>query len=95
MHPAGTCKMLAGGENNILNLAASMGAPSPTIRKQDLQNEFGEFDYGWPLALGAAETPLFSESGPSRVVQLGIIDVLCTYYLLDQQGSLNCLESFA
>ena len=38
------------------------------------------------LLTGAAETPQFSESGPSRVVQLGIIDVLCTYYLLDQQA---------
>ena len=37
------------------------------------------------LLTGAAETPQFSESGPSRVVQLGIIDVLCTYYLLDQR----------
>lgn len=37
------------------------------------------------LVTGAAETPLVSESGPSRVVQLGVIDVLCTYYLLYHQ----------
>jgi DNA-binding MurR/RpiR family transcriptional regulator len=37
------------------------------------------------LLTGAAETPLFSESGPSRVVQLAVIDVLCTYYLLHQR----------
>ncbi len=36
------------------------------------------------LLTGATETPLVSESGPSRVVQLGVIDVLCTYYLLRQ-----------
>lgn len=34
------------------------------------------------LLSGAAETPQFSESGPSRVAQLGIVDVLCTYFLL-------------
>lgn len=39
------------------------------------------------LLTGAAETPLFSESGPSRVVQLAVIDVLCTYYLLHQRES--------
>ena len=39
------------------------------------------------LVTGAAETPLFSESGPSRVVQLGVIDALCTYYLFYQQES--------
>jgi RpiR family carbohydrate utilization transcriptional regulator len=37
------------------------------------------------LLTGAAETPLVSESGPSRVVQLAVIDVLCTYYLLRQR----------
>lgn len=38
------------------------------------------------LLTGAAETPLVSESGPSRVVQLAVIDVLCTYYLLRQRA---------
>ncbi len=37
------------------------------------------------LLTGAAETPLVSESGPSRVVQLAVIDVLCTYCLLRQR----------
>jgi RpiR family carbohydrate utilization transcriptional regulator len=39
------------------------------------------------LLTGAAETPLVSESGPSRVVQLAVIDVLCTYYLLRQRNN--------
>ncbi|MBE7556167.1 MAG: MurR/RpiR family transcriptional regulator [Anaerolineales bacterium] len=34
------------------------------------------------LLTGAAETPLGSEAGPSRVVQLSVIDALCTFYLL-------------
>ena len=38
------------------------------------------------LLTGAAETPLVSESGPSRVVQLAVIDVLCTYCLLSQRN---------
>jgi DNA-binding MurR/RpiR family transcriptional regulator len=38
------------------------------------------------LLTGAAETPLFSESGPSRVVQVAVVDVLCTYYLLSQRN---------
>lgn len=37
------------------------------------------------LLTGVAETPLVSEAGPSRVVQLGVIDILCTNYLLHQQ----------
>jgi DNA-binding MurR/RpiR family transcriptional regulator len=38
------------------------------------------------LLTGAAETPLSSESGPSRVVQLAVVDVLCTCYLLRQRN---------
>ena len=49
---------LAGGEDNILQLVASMGAPTPLERRRELNSERGEFAYGWPLALGAAETPL-------------------------------------
>jgi membrane peptidoglycan carboxypeptidase len=56
--PAAKAFFLAGGEDNILRLVASMGAPSPLARRTELAEERGEFDYGWPLALGAAETPL-------------------------------------
>lgn len=41
------------------------------------------------LLTGAAETPLVSEAGPSRAVQLGVIDTLCTFYLLYQQRISN------
>ncbi|MFA7682397.1 MAG: transglycosylase domain-containing protein, partial [Candidatus Peribacteraceae bacterium] len=57
--PAAKTFFLAGGEKEILQLATSLGAPGPAERQQELsaQREDG-FDYGWPLALGAAETPL-------------------------------------
>lgn len=56
--PAIKAYFLAGGEDPILELAARMGAPTPQARKQELIEERGTFDYGWPLALGAGETPL-------------------------------------
>lgn len=56
--PAAKAYFLAGQENQILTLVSSLGAPTPLQRKEELQRERGEFDYGWPLALGAAETPL-------------------------------------
>ena len=57
--PAAKAFFLAGGEEPILQLTALLGAPSPLTRKKELAiaREDG-FDYGWPLALGAAETPL-------------------------------------
>lgn len=45
----------AGGEQAVLNLASVMGAPSPLLTKVTAEEPF---EYGWPLALGTAETPL-------------------------------------
>lgn len=57
--PAAKAYFLAGEEEQILSLVSAMGAPSPQNRKRELAIERPEgFDYGWPLALGAAETPL-------------------------------------
>ena len=57
--PAAKAYFLAGEEERILQLVHSLGAPTPLNRKRELQEERGEFDYGWPLSIGAAETPLF------------------------------------
>ncbi|MDD5469499.1 MAG: transglycosylase domain-containing protein [Candidatus Peribacteraceae bacterium] len=57
--PAAKGFFLAGGEDPILRLVSSLGAPTPLAEKLDLaRTREGGFDYGWPLALGAAETPL-------------------------------------
>ena len=58
--PAAKTFFLAGGEEAVLSLTAALGAPSPSRRREELALEREDgFDYGWPLALGAAETPLF------------------------------------
>lgn len=57
--PAAKAFFLAGGEAPILQLASDLGAPSPLLQKRSkVTTGSGSFDYGWPLALGAAETPL-------------------------------------
>lgn len=57
--PAAKAFFLAGGEMPILQLASDLGAPTPLARRQTLSTSgTGSFEYGWPLALGAAETPL-------------------------------------
>ena len=62
-------------ERRVKTIAISNYPTSPAAKLVDVL-----------LVTGATETPLFSESGPSRVVQLGVIDALCTYCLLYQQG---------
>ncbi len=58
--PAAKAFFLAGGEEPILTLVSQLGAPTPKERRAQLTQERGEtFEYGWPLALGAGETPLW------------------------------------
>ncbi|MDO8469052.1 MAG: penicillin-binding protein [Candidatus Peribacter sp.] len=67
--PAAKAFFLAGGEQPILDLARDLGAPTPLAKRASLRPSTGTgsrtdlpaaglYEYGWPLALGAAETPL-------------------------------------
>jgi len=53
--PAIKAFFLAGGEDGVLDFASRLGATSPVDQKEKFG---GSFEYGWPLALGAGETPL-------------------------------------
>lgn len=56
--PAIKTYFLAGEEDNILSFAERLGIVSPSIQKEEFQKTNKDFEYGWPLALGAGETPL-------------------------------------
>jgi len=56
--PAIKMYFAAGEEDEILEFASRLGIVSPTEQKRKFQEDNGEFEYGWPLALGAGETPL-------------------------------------
>ncbi len=47
------------GEDSVLQLVSALGAPTPQHKRDEYNAEEHVFDYGWPLAIGAAETPLF------------------------------------
>ncbi len=48
----------AGGEGTVLTFASAAGAGQPLRDKLRRSAVGPEFEYGWPLALGAAEVPL-------------------------------------
>jgi membrane peptidoglycan carboxypeptidase len=56
--PAIKAFFLGGGEEPLLALAARVGVISPLEQKNALRKTNPDFDYGWPLAIGAAEVPL-------------------------------------
>ncbi len=56
--PAAKAFFLAGGEESVLEFASRLGATAPSEQKKKLSGSGAGFAYGWPLALGAGETPL-------------------------------------
>jgi membrane peptidoglycan carboxypeptidase len=56
--PAAKAFFLAGGESTVLEFASRLGATAPSDQKKKLSGTGAGFAYGWPLALGAGETPL-------------------------------------
>lgn len=88
--PAVKAFFLAGGEDPILELAARMGVTTPQERKQALLLERGSFDYGWPLGIGAAETPLLEMvHGYSTLADAGRFTPLRTIRrITDKKGAL-------
>jgi membrane peptidoglycan carboxypeptidase len=56
--PAIKAFFLAGGEEPVLDLAAKFGIETPRISRDAAVAKNPDFGYGWPLSIGAAETPL-------------------------------------
>lgn len=55
--PAIKAYFLAGEDDGVLDMATRLGAVSPAEQKEEMQAQNPDFEYGWPLALGAGETP--------------------------------------
>lgn len=56
--PAIEAFYLAGGEEKVLDTATRLGATAPEILRREAREKNPDYSYGWPLSLGAAETPL-------------------------------------
>lgn len=56
--PAIKAFFLGGGEETLLTLASRMGVTAPADQRTAIRKSQPNFDYGWPLSIGAAEVPL-------------------------------------
>lgn len=56
--PAAKAYFLGGEQEEILELTSELGASTPLNVWNERVAADPEFEYGWPLALGAAETPM-------------------------------------
>ncbi len=88
--PAAKAFLLAGGEDELLSFVDSLGVTSPMQQKEEFLQRNSQFGYGWPLAIGSAETPLlemvqgfatFADEGLTRPV-VSILEIV------DRQGNI-------
>ena len=88
--PAAKAFFLAGGEEKILRLATRMGVPTPQEVRFTAKNIDPSFEYGWPLALGAAEVPLLEMvHGYSTFASQGTFRPLQTIHrITDKNGNI-------
>ncbi len=56
--PAIKAFFLAGGEDKVLNMAQRLGIHTPIEQREIYQQANPDYEYGYPLAIGTAETPL-------------------------------------
>jgi membrane peptidoglycan carboxypeptidase len=56
--PAIRAYQYAGGEDTVLSVASRLGVVTPSLTKEAAARKNPGFSYGWPLAIGSAETPL-------------------------------------
>jgi membrane peptidoglycan carboxypeptidase len=89
--PAAKAFFLGGGEEKVLDMAARLGASGPRRMRDELRSERGgNFDYGWPLALGSGETPLMEMTNAYSTLADGGIyrDPVALVEVRDSRGNL-------
>jgi membrane peptidoglycan carboxypeptidase len=89
--PAAKAFFLAGGEERIVGLVEQMGLSTPVKRRKELSAATGEpYEYGWPLALGAAETPLLEMAAGYSVFARGgtYIPLVSILRIEDRRGNI-------
>lgn len=91
--PAIKAFFLGGGEDSLLSLATRMGIPSAAGQKATIRKTQPDFDYGWPLALGAAEVPLLEMvQGYATIADGGnFLPVKSILKITDKDGNIRYL----
>lgn len=89
--PAIKAFFLAGGEDAVLSLAGRLGVETPAKQKAVYRASTPDFDYGWPLSIGAAETPLLEMvQGYAGIADGGVhLPVKKILKITDKDGNLR------
>jgi membrane peptidoglycan carboxypeptidase len=89
--PAIKAFFLGGGEESLLSLAARLGVTAPRDAKAKIKESQPEYDYGWPLSIGAAEVPLVQMvQGYATIADGGVLRPMKSIVkITDKDGNLR------
>jgi membrane peptidoglycan carboxypeptidase len=92
--PAIKAFFLGGGEQALLDVAARVGVTTPKDAKTALRKDNPDFDYGWPLAIGAAETPLIEMvQGYATIADGGVfLPTVSILKITDKDGNIRYMK---
>ena len=92
--PAIKAFFLGGGEEALLRLTRSLGVQTPSLAKAQRRQTSENADYGWPLSIGAAETPLYEMvQGYASIADGGVYrPVTMITKITDQHGGIRYLS---
>ncbi len=87
--PAIRAFFLGGGEEPLLQLAAAAGASTPLTKARAAQVDDPTFAYGWPLAIGSAETPLLELTNAYATIASSgqVLDTGAIQRIVDNAGT--------
>lgn len=88
--PAAKAFLLGGGEDELLSFVDSIGVTTPKAEKQKFLAQNSNFGYGWPLAIGSAETPLMEMvQGYAAFADGGLVKpIVSILEITDSQGNI-------
>ncbi len=92
--PAIKAFFLAGGEEPVLKMAARLGVTAPLESRTELQKDNPDFEYGYPLAIGSAEVPLYQMvEGYAALADGGrAMPVVTILKIADKDGNIRYLD---
>ncbi len=81
------------GEDRVIQLASAMGAPTPLLEREERRERNSRFSFGWPMAIGAAELPLYElVQAYGTIAEGGVADATQTITAIDTSEGVRLYE---
>jgi penicillin-binding protein 1A len=81
------------GEDRVIQLASAMGASTPLIERERRRESNPRFSFGWPMAIGSAEMPLYElVQAYGTIAEGGVADATQTITNIETSEGIRLYE---